>query len=170
MNKLFSTLAMLACLALSACASPATETPSAAADETSLAEFEGVRVTLVSFGAPMAGEHKAQALYTVLNGTTHNTTIEASLPDELKTVLQEALAASPQDVYVILYAGPQPSSGYALQIDDVKLNGNDLQITYRIAPPPPSTGAATVITHPYVLLRVSGPKAADLNVTFTEAK
>jgi hypothetical protein len=170
MNKLFLALALLACLTINACAAAMTETPSAADSETNLAKLDGVTVTLMSFGAPMVGDTAAQALYTVLGGSTGNTTIEAALPDELKTGLQEALAQTPQDLYIVLYAGPQPSSGYAVQIEDVQLNGEELQISYRVAPPPPSTGAATVITHPYVLLRAHGEKVASLRVTFIETK
>ena len=172
MNKFFFTLALLAWLAASACAPLATETPPppAADSETGLAELDGVTVTLMSFGAPMVGSENAQAQFVALGAQTGLTTITPGLPEEANALLQDALAQTPQDLYLVLYAGPQPSSGYAVQIEDLQLNGEELQITYRVAPPPPSTGAATVITHPYVLLRASGEKVASLRVTFIETK
>lgn len=93
---------------------------------------------------------------------SHNSTLR-SLPEAARHALEIALAADQVSLYLILYAGEMPSGGFSVQIQSiaVKKEGIDdvLLVRYYVQPPDPQSGAATVLSYPYLIVSLSSDLA-----------
>ncbi len=81
-----------------------------------------------------------------------------------------AAAKSVKDTtFILIAAGPQPSSGYDIAVTSVVESAGQVRVVYKVVAPPPGTGAATVISYPYVLLKVPYSKTYK-TFSFTQDK
>lgn len=96
--------------------------------------------------------------------------VPALLPDEAREALTKAVSVQDDALYLVVYVGRQPSSGYGVRIVTVayRVEGGAgrLAVTYLIDRPDPNKGGASVITHPYVIARVRGVTVDPAAVTF----
>lgn len=66
-----------------------------------------------------------------------------------------------------MYGGMQPSGGYNVEIESILPQAeNKLLVRYRISGPPAGQGAASVITYPYTIVRVTDTAVAASDVLF----
>ncbi len=75
-------------------------------------------------------------------------------------------------MYVVVYAGKQPSGGFSVTIDSIAASqaGDDsLVVTYSLISPDPRLGGTTVLTYPYVVARVRDSNVAADDVQFKGA-
>lgn len=88
-----------------------------------------------------------------------------SLPEDARHELEMALAADQASLYLILYAGEMPSSGFSVQIRSIALEQEGgkkvLLVRYYVQPPDPQSGAATVLSYPYLIVSLSSDLASS---------
>ncbi len=130
----------------------------------------------VSSNAPIAYEIVAQGdafvgsgtapITLALRGDDRSASVPSSLPDEAKTALQKELARGEAALYIVIYGGLQPSNGYAVKIESIAQRGDQLVVKYAVEGPKRGQGAADVITHPYVIARVSNTSKRPSDVVF----
>lgn len=121
--------------------------------------------TVVKAGDPAVGT-ESSALAVALRGSDQ-TTLPAELPTEATTILRSELAANPTALYLVVYGGMQPSGGYRVDIEAIVPQAdNTLLVRYRISGPPAGQGAASVITYPYIIVRVTNTAVAAADVLF----
>ena len=130
----------------------------------------GVPFEIVAEGAPFVGDDTGRPIMLAIAGSDPDPAIPEGLPDEAQEALRTALAKSDSGLYLVVYTGVRPSSGYAVHIDSVTLRriaGRDqLVVHYREEAPSPGVGAATVLTHPYVIARVIDSPVGAADVVF----
>lgn len=101
-----------------------------------------------------------------LRGDDPNPAIPDLLPDAAREALQNALARSEPALFIVVYAGVQPSSGYQANIEAIKADGEKLVVEYSLQSPRPDQGGANVRTHPFVIARVDNTRAQPGDVVF----
>ena len=69
-------------------------------------------------------------------------------------------------IFAVMYGGTQPSGGYRVEIESLTQAENKLLVRYRISGPPAGQGAASVITYPYTIVRVTDTAVAASDVLF----
>lgn len=114
-----------------------------------------VAFELVAKGEPfLAPDDAAPVLAALRPGGA----VPAALPDDARGQLTRLLAVQDDSLYLVVYLGRQPSSGYGVRILFVTRGSESgaprLVVTYVLDKPDPTKGAATVITHPYAIARV----------------
>lgn len=92
----------------------------------------------------------------------------ASFPDEALAALAQLENQDDSGLYLAIYGGIQPSNRYAVMIVSVTEHAGKIQVLYRVDGPPPGEGAATVMTHPYVIARLDAPEFQPADVIFVE--
>jgi hypothetical protein len=122
---------------------------------------------IVAAGDPAVGSGQNTATAAWRPGETTPEAL-AVFPDEAHAALASLRTPAGSDLYLAIYGGVQPSSGYEVKISAVTQQDNRLQVTYQVAGPPPGQGAATVLTHPYVIARVADTTTAPTAVVFVE--
>jgi hypothetical protein len=130
----------------------------------------GVPFEIVAEGAPFVGDDTGRPIMLAIEGSDPDPEIPKGLPDEAQETLRTALAKSDSGLYIVVYTGVRPSSGYAVHIDSIALRrvaGRDqLAVNFREEEPSPGVGAATVLTHPYVIARVIDSPVGAADVVF----
>lgn len=130
----------------------------------------GLLFEVVAEGAPMVGEETSKPILAAINGNDPNRALPAGLPDTAQEALRAALSKSDSALYVVVYAGVQPSSGYAVRINAITTRQaagrEQLVVDYTLEKPAPGTGGATVLTYPFAIVRVSGVKVNARDVVF----
>jgi hypothetical protein len=144
---------------------PATAQTERAAAQTS----DAVPYEIVAEGDPMTGTGQNSAAVAWRPGTAEPAGLTA-FPDEAQAAWAQLQTQAGSDLYLAIYGGVQPSSGYEVKILAVLKQDNRLQVTYQVAGPPPGQGAATVMTHPYVIARIADTTTAPADVVFVEQK
>jgi hypothetical protein len=118
--------------------------------------------------APANGRREALTL--AVRGQDVRGLLPEALPDVAHDALLGALAGPDSALYVVIYAGAQPSSGYRVRIDAVtrQVEGEQekLVVTYHVEAP--TQGAAAVETHPYVVAQVMATDMQPGDVVFEE--
>jgi hypothetical protein len=122
---------------------------------------------IVAAGDPMVGAGESPVTVAWRLGAKLPETL-AAFPDEAQVALEPLRTQAGSDLYLAIYGGQQPSSGYEVKIIAVTQQDNRLQVTYQVAGPPPGQGAATVLTYPYVIARVAETTTAPTDVVFVE--
>jgi hypothetical protein len=132
----------------------------------------GAPFEIVAEGAPFVGDDTGRPIRVAIEGSDPDSEIPEGLPDEAQEALRTALAKSDSGLYIVVYTGVRPSSGYAVHIDSIALRqvaGRDqLVVNFSEEAPSPSVGAAAVLTHPYVIARVTGSPVGTADVVFEE--
>lgn len=122
---------------------------------------------VVAMGAAFVAPDEAKPLMVALRA---GSPVPALLPDEARDALTKAVAVQDDALYLVVYVGREPSSGYSVRIvsvaQRVEAGVARLAVMYLIERPDPNKGAAAVITHPYVIARVRGVTVDPANVTF----
>ncbi len=112
-------------------------------------------VEVVASGMPMAGSG-TQDWIAILDAQSRE--ISDQLPEEAQEKLKELLADPGDYQYLVIYPGPQPSGGYQVELVSTSLRSEAgqerLVVAYQVKGPAPDEGAAAVITHPYLILKV----------------
>jgi hypothetical protein len=152
---------------------PGTIAIAAAAAPTGVAEAalaaETVPFEVLAQGEPLVGQGR-QPITLALRGDDPDRVVPDDLPDEAKEALQRALARPDSALYLVVYAGVQPSSGYRVHIDSittrVEAGREELVVTYSLEEPGPDQGAATVLTYPFIIARVRGSDVGAEDVLF----
>ncbi len=113
---------------------------------------------IVAQDAPFVGPETGPIALAIRGSDTEDAHMKG-LPEEAAAALHSALAESDSALYIVIYAGIRPSSGYAVRVDSIvrQVDGGKerLVVNYSLDEPDPDKGAATVLTHPYVIVRVS---------------
>jgi hypothetical protein len=187
MKPIFVLLGAAVCLVLSACSGlpqslmqptePASVTSGTPAPDSldasqQPASASGIRGDTVSYeifaeGDPMAGTGQKSAAVAWRSGSDAPADL-AGFPEEALAVLAQMRPQQKSDLYVAIYGGPQPSSRYAVKIISMTEADGKLRVLYQIEGPPPGEGAATVMTHPYVIARVAETALQPADVVFVE--
>jgi hypothetical protein len=128
---------------------------------------DAVPYEIVAAGDPMVGVGESPVTAAWRPGANLPETL-AAFPDEAQAAVEPLRMQAGSDLYLAIYGGVQPSSGYEVKIIAVTQQDNRLQVTYQVAGPPPGQGAATVLTHPYVIARVADTTTAPSDVVFVE--
>jgi hypothetical protein len=151
LSKTIIRLSLLCWVVIVGCA---TATPGIPAPlPTQPAQSGNVPFEMVAEGAPFVGT--GQALFAIaMRGDDPNRNVPNDLPDDGKIALKNSLSTSDASLYLVIYGGRQPSSGYAIRINSVTMRGNQLVVNYTLDKPKPGQGAATVMTHPFAIARV----------------
>jgi hypothetical protein len=127
---------------------------------------------VVALGAPFVGRADAVPVIWAVRGDNPGRAAPPGLPDEAAAALSKSMATADPALYVLVYLGRQPSSGYGLRIVSMAQRAEagvqKLVVTYALDKPDPNKGAATVITHPFVIARVAGTKIGTANVVFQQ--
>ncbi len=142
---------------LSGCISEATPAAQIAPAEI---DFE-----VIAAGAPPVGQG-SEPLTLAVRGDDTTRAVPASLPDEARSAFEALLADADPSLYLVIYGGVQPSSGYAVVIESITRVEGRVTVTYRVTGPGPDEGAATVMTHPYVIIRLTEATFAPDAVVF----
>ena len=133
------------------------------------APVAGVRFEIVAKGDPMVSVGETPIMTAILNDGAGQA-IPAGLPAEAKTALEAALAKPDAALYVVVFLGKQPSSGYGVEITSITPSSEGgkagLAVHYSFEKPDPAKGGATVLTYPYVIASVQQAGVAPENVTF----
>jgi len=130
---------------------------------------EGMVVEITAYGDPAVGDSNRQTPVTLAASRAADLPEEAdALPDAARKALDSALTAETEGMYVVIYGGTQPSGGYSVSIESIKLNGGILEITWVLTPP--KGAAITVLTHPYLIAHITGTKVTPDNVVFVQKK
>lgn len=110
----------------------------------------------------------------VIRGDDPNRQAPAGLPEDGLQVLSKALEKEEAVLYAVIYAGPQPSSGYSIQVHSIMLMNQDgkqqIVVTYSLQGPGANQAASAVITHPYLIARLREPGVQPEQVIFQEIK
>ncbi|MHB9032522.1 MAG: protease complex subunit PrcB family protein [Anaerolineae bacterium] len=128
--------------------------------------------TVVAQGDPAEGPTIEQPRFlALLSGQSYETFV-ADLPGDAAQALAKALSAPEQGLYVLIYAGPQPTAGYSVvihQITRIASAGNP-RFTVQWSLQTPAGMAADVITHPWVLAFVPGSYTSVPDVRFVQSE
>jgi hypothetical protein len=134
-------LAALVAVALSGCAS-------------ALQSAERGFSNLLSGSTPTA-ELDAPALYAFESADQAREAAGWLDPDSASSLLGADYKSS---AVIMAFWGPNPSSGYGLEIQDISISGKDVRLTARLEQPDPSSAQSDVITFAYHAITV--PRAA----------
>ncbi len=167
----------VSCLMLAACSGgsiqfPVTSRPAATTNPTANSGAlnppgAAVSYEIVASGDPAVGAGRTSVTSAWRSGSATPAAL-AAFPDEAQTTLQQLPAQSGSDLYLAIYGGVQPSSGYEVKIVSIDKHDGGLQVTYQVAGPPPGQGAASVMTHPYVIVRLADTTTQPADVSFVE--
>lgn len=137
---------------------PATQATPAAVD------FE-----IVAQGDPPVGSG-SEPLTLAWRGDAPLRAVPETLPDEARTAMKEVLDQADASLYLLIYGGVQPSSGYTVTIENITRNDGQLTVVYSVSGPGPNEGAATVMTHPYIIVRLADATTDPDQVVFEQRK
>jgi len=130
------------------------------------------KFTVVASGASLEGPELAQPRFLVFRSGDSYQTLVADLPGEASEALRRALEDSRQGLYILVYPGPQPTSGYSVEVTGIShsvLNGRQqLSVRWRLQKPGPDQLTADVITHPWVIVRLEFKGTTRPDVRFTQ--
>jgi hypothetical protein len=119
--------------------------------------------TVIQAGAPTNGG--LQPLFVALRGDLTGQSAPPGLPSEARQALDAALTEKEAGLILVLYAGEMPSGGFSIQLEDISArqeNGQEvLDVSYSIQPPDPQSGAAAVLTYPYLIARLDKTLAPE---------
>lgn len=175
-------LVVAGCFLLAACSSNLTQFPVSTSQSVSTSTVSSpsalsstvpasgvVPHEIIAAGDPMVGTGKNSTAVAWRSGGETPAAL-AAFPDEAQTALRQLQAQDGSDLYLAIYGGLQPSSGYEVKIVSLDKLDNRLQVSYQIAGPLPGQGAAAVMTHPYVVARIADATIQPADVIFVEQK
>lgn len=143
--------------------------PSPVASPTAPAVIRTVPFEVITEGAPFVGKGHAPILLAI-RGDDPKRVVPDDLPQMAKEALQKALAQPAPDLYIVVYAGVRSSSGYQMRINSITIRREAardwLVVNYSEVKPPVGQGGATVLTHPFVIMRVSNSNVRASDVVF----
>ncbi len=146
----------------------------AAATTSTVAVAPGIPFEIVAQGSAFVGEGKASVTQALRGDTQLQRAMSANLPDEAQAALKAAFTHPDPVLYIVIYAGQQPSTGYTVRILSItpynEAGVDKLAVNYTLDKPSPSQGGATVMTHPYVIARVANTNVRSSDVMFVEQK
>lgn len=151
-------------------ASPARRaSPAGLADGTAAPEGE-VPFEIVAQGDTLVGAKRAEPLTLALRGDAPPRLPPGELPEAAREALREGLTGSDSALYLVIYAGVQPSSGYRVRLDSITArrrgSRRQLLVAYHVEGPGPDQGAAAVRTYPFLVARVQAPGVQPEDVLF----
>ena len=130
---------------------------------------KGMTAFIVASGAPAAGSaDQREPVLFALKSIEAGDTNEASLPEEARTVLRNALKEYPDDLMIVVYTGYKGSSGFSVAVTKVEETVDGLKVIYHVTAPSPKAIVLTVLTHPYMIVWLTGADVNPENVEFIE--
>ena len=105
-----------------------------------------------------------------LRGDAPLRAVPEALPDEARAALEEILSQADASLYLVIYGGVQPSSGYKVSIESITRNEGQLTVAYSVIGPGPNEGAATVMTYPYIIVRLADTTTDPDKVIFEQGE
>lgn len=125
---------------------------------------------IVAQGDPMVGKDSGPVTV-ALRGDAPLRTVPEALPDEARAAL-EKLLSQPEaaSLFLVIYGGVQPSSGYKVSIESITRNEGQLTVAYSVIGPGPNEGAATVMTYPYIIVRLADTTTDPDKVIFEQGE
>ncbi len=163
LNKTAMLAILICCEAITGCAT-ATQ-PASAPLATQPAQAGNIPFEIVAQGAPFVGNGETPSTRAI-RGDDPAKSVPSDLPEDGKLPLQTALATSDSSLYIVVNGGRQPSGGYSVRINSVTMRGNQLVVNYTVEGPKPGQGAATVLTYPFVIVRVKNASVPASAVVF----
>ncbi len=64
--------------------------------------------------------------------------------------------------FIILNMGEKPTSGYSIAVESVQENADKIIVTVKETVPPDDAMNATVITHPYTIVKINSKKPIEI--------
>jgi len=145
--------------------------PSELRNYPNLPEPGSLAFDVIDFGAPVNGGADPITL-AVRSDQNRDPAVEL-LPDEAQKSLEQALTMNRGALYLVLYAGEMPSGGFSVQIQSIteqlENGANVLLVRYYVQPPDPQSGAATVLTYPYLIVSLASELPAQ-SVRFEQVR
>lgn len=91
------------------------------------------------------------------------------LPPDVMAALQSAVVDDPTGLYIVIYSGMKPGSGYSVTVDSMSLEGvgQDQTLVVSYSETGPELGGTTALTYPYVIAHVVRPAIPPDRVTFS---
>lgn len=136
---------------------------------TALMRSTRVPFEIIATDAPFVGKGSTPILF-ALRGDDPTPTIPDELPEKAKEILRGILAIPTPDLFIVMYAGWAGSTGYDVLINSVTMRQDAgverLVIQYSVTQPSPNKAHATVMTHPFAILRVSNSNVHPSAVVF----
>lgn len=112
---------------------------------------------IIGQGSPPQGISEDPDFRVIRGDSDSGTDLEGFTP-EITEILKRELEAKEIAMYVVISGGAQPSSGYSLKVIsltvDQKDNVKSVNIDYSLERPDPESGGATVITYPFVIIKI----------------
>lgn len=146
-----------------------TATPAPVGSPTISTVSRTVPFEVIAEGAPFVGKGRAPILLAI-RGDDPKRTVPDDLPQMAKETLQKALAQPTPDLYIVVYTGIRSSSGYQIRVNSLTVRreaGRDwLVVNYSEVKPSVGQGGATVLTHPFIIVRVSNTNIRASDVVF----
>ena len=124
---------------------------------------------VVAQGDPMVGKDSGPVTL-ALRGDAPLRAVPEALPDEARAALEEILSQADASLYLGIYGGMQPSSGYKVSIESITRNDGQLTVAYSVIGPGPNEGAATVMTYPYIIVRLADTTTDPDKVIFEQGE
>lgn len=164
-----STTAPVAPTAVTLAPNTPTATPSLIASPTIPAVSRPVPFEVIAEGAPFVGKGRAPILLAI-RGDDPKRAVPDDLPQTAKDALQKVLAQPTPDLYIVVYTGIRSSSGYQIRVNSLTVRREAerdwLVVNYSEVKPSVGQGGATVLTHPFVIVRVSNTNIRASDVVF----
>lgn len=129
-----------------------------------------VSYTVVAQGDPAEGPTIDQPRFLAfISGQSYETFV-ADLPGEAASALATALKEGEQGLYILVYAGAQPTAGYSVEVRRVTSASSGGKVSYTVqwSLKKPTGMAAQVITHPWILVYLPGSFQEVPAVKFSE--
>jgi hypothetical protein len=146
-----------------------TATPSAIASPTISTVLRTMPFEVIAEGAPFVGKGRAPILLAI-RGDDPKRVVPDELPQTAKEALQKVLAQPTPDLYIVVYTGIRSSSGYQIRVNSITVRRETerdwLVVNYSEVKPSVGQGGATVLTHPFVIVRVRNTHIRASDVMF----
>jgi hypothetical protein len=129
---------------------------------------------VVASGDPMEGPAQGQVFTIALRSAAGGQPVPIIGPEEATKVLDMVNADPGLGLFFYIYGGEQPSAGYSVQIRSIVYSYGDgrgkYTVRWTLKGPVAGDGAAAVLTHPYILARITNKSVPVANVEFIRVR
>ena len=127
---------------------------------------------VIASGAPAVGPQQGRVFTLALRSAVGGQAIAIVGPEEAAKVLDLVNQDKGLGLYFYIYGGEQPSAGYSVQVRGIVYTYGDgrgkYTVRWTLRAPAKDQAAATVLTHPYILVRITNRSVPVENVVFEQ--
>ena len=132
------------------------------------------KFAVIASGAPAVGPQQGKVFTLALRSAVRGQPISIAMPEEAARSLDLVNQDSGLGLYFFIYGGEQPSAGYSVQIRSIVYTYGDgrgkYTVRWMLQGPAKVQAAAAVLTHPYILVRITNRSVPIENVVFEQVK